>query len=174
MRLRATYRAPDAARYRAAGGAWDVPVLDSVMRPRPPGTGAVLVDGDRRFDGRQLEQLVSGLAGGLRSMGVRRGDVVTWQMPNWWEALVLYRACWRCGALAAPLHHQFGAAEVDYMVELLEPAVAFSSSALPLAERAGTIGVRAEGSRFDELVRATPVPAGSGGAARAPHRQQAR
>jgi cyclohexanecarboxylate-CoA ligase len=169
MKLRATYRAPDAARYRAAGGAWDVPVLDSVMRQRPPGTGAALVDGDRRFDGRQLEQLVSGLAGGLRSMGVRRGDVVTWQMPNWWEAVVLYRACWRCGALAAPLHHQFGAAEVDYMVDLLEPAVAFSSSALPLAERAGAIGVRSEGSRFDELLRATPVPAGSGAAGRPNH-----
>jgi cyclohexanecarboxylate-CoA ligase len=157
MKLRATYRAPDAGRYRAPGGAWDVPVLDSVMRQRPPGTGAVLVDGDRRFDGPQLENLVAGLAGGLRSMGVRRGDVVTWQMPNWWEALVLYRACWRCGAVAAPLHHQFGAAEVDYMVELLEPTVAFSSPVLPLAEREGTIAVRAEGSRFDELLAANPV-----------------
>jgi cyclohexanecarboxylate-CoA ligase len=159
MRLRATYRPPDASRYRAAGGAWDVPVLDSVMQQRPPGAGAVLVDGDLRFDGPQLEKLVAGLAGGLRSMGVRRGDVVTWQMPNWWEAVALYRACWRCGALAAPLHHQFGAAEVNYMVDLLEPAVAFSSSVLPLAEREGTICVRAEGSRFDELLAASPVRA---------------
>ena len=157
MKLRATYRAPDAHRYRVAGGAWDVPVLDSVMRQRPPGTGAVLVDGVRRFDGDQLEALVAGLAGGLRRMGVHRGDVVTWQMPNWWEALVLYRACWRCGAVAAPLHHQFGAAEVDYMVELLDPAVAFSSPVLPLAARDGTIGVRSEGSRFEELLAASPL-----------------
>ena len=159
MRLRATYRPPDASRYRAAGGAWDVPVLDSVMRQRPPGAGAVLVDGDLRFDGPHLEKLVAGLAGGLRSMGVRRGDVVTWQMPNWWEAVALYRACWRCGALAAPLHHQFGAAEVNYMVDLLEPAVAFSSSVLPLAEREGTICVRSEGSRFEELLASSPVRA---------------
>jgi cyclohexanecarboxylate-CoA ligase len=157
MKLRATYRAPDARRYRLPGGAWDVPVLDSVMRQRPPGTGDVLVDGERRFDGQQLENLVAGLAGGLRRMGVHRGDVVTWQMPNWWEALVLYRACWRCGAVAAPLHHQFGAAEVDYMVELLEPTLAFSSPVLPLAGREGTIGVRTEGSRFDELLAASPV-----------------
>jgi cyclohexanecarboxylate-CoA ligase len=145
MKLRATYRAPDASRYRAAGGAWDVPALDSVMRQRPPGTGAVLVDGDRRFDGAQLESVVAGLAGGLRRLGVRRGDVVTWQMPNWWEALVLYRACWRCGAVAAP----FGAAEVDYMVDLRDPAVAFSSPLLPLAERDGTICVRSDGTRSD-------------------------
>jgi acyl-CoA synthetase (AMP-forming)/AMP-acid ligase II len=165
LTLRATYRAPDAGRYRSPGGAWDVPVLDSVMRQRPPGSGAVLVDGDCRFDGPQLEALVAGLAGGLRRMGVRRGDVVTWQMPNWWEALVLYRACWRCGAVAAPLHHQFGAAEVEYMVELLAPKVAFSSPVLPLAERDGTICVRSTGSRFDEMVKANPVRANAHGGA---------
>jgi cyclohexanecarboxylate-CoA ligase len=157
MKLRSTYRAPDASRYRAAGGPWDGPALDGVMRQRAASGGAVLVDGDRRFDGPQLEEMVAGLAGGLRSLGVRRGDVVSWQMPNWWEALVLYRACWRCGALAAPLHHQFGAAEVEYMVDLLEPAITFSSPTLPLAEHEGTITVRAEDLRFEQLLAGTPV-----------------
>jgi cyclohexanecarboxylate-CoA ligase len=157
MKLRATYKAPEAPRYRARGGAWDGPVLDAVMRRRPPDDGAVLVDGDRRFDGAELEAMVAGLAGGLRRLGVRRGDVVSWQMPNWWEALVLYRACWRCGALAAPLHHQFGAAEVDYMVDLLEPVVTFASPTLPLAEVAGTIAVRSANERFTELLGGRPV-----------------
>jgi cyclohexanecarboxylate-CoA ligase len=157
MKLRATYQAPDAKRYRAPGGSWDVPVLDVVMRQRSSEAGAVLVDGERRFSGHELDEMVAGLAGGLRSMGVRRGDVVSWQMPNWWEALVLYRACWRCGALAAPLHHQFGAAEVEYMVELLEPVVTFSSPTLPLFEREGSIGLRTEDLRFEELLAGTPV-----------------
>ena len=157
MKLRATYDAPDARRYRAPGGPWDVPLLDGVMRQRSPGAGAVLVEGDHRFSGLELEEMVAGLAGGLRSMGVRRGDVVSWQMPNWWEALVLYRACWRCGALAAPLHHQFGASEVEYMVDLLEPVVAFSSPTLPLIEREGTIGLRTEDLGFEELLAGTPV-----------------
>jgi cyclohexanecarboxylate-CoA ligase len=115
------------------------------------------VDGDRRIDGRELEAMVAGLAGGLRRMGVRRGDVVAWQLPNWWEALVLYRACWRCGALAAPLHHQFGAEEVAYMVDLLEPVVKFSSPALPLAGMEGAIGVRSTEPRFGELMSGSPV-----------------
>src|SRR5580693_4713173 len=101
MKLASTYRAPGATRYRAPGGPWDVPVLDAVMRQRPANAGPVLIDGDIRFDGEALEAMVAGLAGGLRRMGVRRGDVVSWQMPNWWEALVLFRACWRCGAVAA-------------------------------------------------------------------------
>ncbi len=157
MKLRPTYQAPDARRYRASGGSWDIPVLDNVMSQRSPEAGAVLVDGDRRFSGRELEEMVAGLAGGLRSMGIKRGDVVSWQMPNWWEALVLYRACWRCGALAAPLHHQFGAAEVEYMVDLLEPKVTFSSPTLPLIEHEGTMGLRTEDLRFEELLAGTPV-----------------
>jgi len=157
MKLRATYRAPGADRYRAPGGAWDVPVLDAVMRQRPAAGGAVVVDGDRRIDGAELESMVAGLAGSLRAMGVRRSDVVSWQMPNWWEAMVLYRACWRCGALAAPLHHQFGQTEVEYMIDLLNPVVAFSSPTLPLAARQGTIALRTPELPFAELLAGTPL-----------------
>ena len=41
--------------------------------------------------------------------GCAGGDVVAWQAPNWHEAVLLYRACWRLGAIAAPIHHQAGA-----------------------------------------------------------------
>ena len=68
MKLRPTYRAPDAHRYRAAGGAWDVPVLDSVMRQRPPGTGAVLVDGVRCRPGHP--QLLAAFPDGRRVVGL--------------------------------------------------------------------------------------------------------
>jgi cyclohexanecarboxylate-CoA ligase len=35
----------------------------------------------------------------------------------------MYRACWRLGAIAAPLHHQAGSADVDRMVEAATPKV---------------------------------------------------
>jgi cyclohexanecarboxylate-CoA ligase len=63
------------------------------------------------------------LAGGLRDAGVRRGDVVAWQAPNWPEVASLYRACWQLGAIAAPLHHQAGEAEVAAMLATLSPTV---------------------------------------------------
>ena len=116
-----------------------------------------MVDGKRRIDADQLERMVAGVAGGLRRLGVRRGHVVTWQLPNWYEALVLFRACWRCGAVAAPLHHQMGTAEVEHMVEVLEPAVALASSALPLAGRDGVVLVRGGDTRFDQLMAGPPV-----------------
>lgn len=162
MKLRATYRAPEAARYRAPGGAWQVPTLDAVLTAAPVRSGPAVVDGDRRVDAGSLERTVAGLAGGLRRLGVRRGDVVAWQLPNWWEAIALYRACWRCGAVAAPVHHQVGAAEVEHMVDVLEPAVCLSSTRLPLAghggHRAGAaLAVRGRGDRFAELASGTPV-----------------
>ena len=157
MRLRPTYRPPAAARYRQPRGPWDVPTIDAVISSRPVTTGAALVDGPHRFDAARLESVVAGLAGSLRRQGIRRGDVVTWQLPNWWEALVLYRACWRCGALAAPLHHQVGAAEVAAMLDVLEPAAFFASPALPLADQVDAIEVRGDGTRFEELLDGPPV-----------------
>jgi len=113
-----------------------------------------VVDGPHRFDAVELELMVSGLAGSLRRRGIGRGDVVTWQLPNWWEALVLYRACWRCGALPAPLHHQVGASEVEAMVGVLEPAVAFAASSMPLADHQATVVVRDGTDGFTDLLSA--------------------
>src|SRR5262249_61313043 len=40
--------------------------------------------------------------------------------PNWHEAVLLYRACWRLGVVAAPIHHQAGPADVDRMLGSLD------------------------------------------------------
>jgi acyl-CoA synthetase (AMP-forming)/AMP-acid ligase II len=66
---------------------------------------------------------VAEVAGGLRARGVNAGDVVAWQSPNRAEVNLLYRACWRIGAVAAPLHHQLGAAEAADMVARVQPAL---------------------------------------------------
>jgi cyclohexanecarboxylate-CoA ligase len=152
MKLSATYRPPAAGRYRQPHGPWDVGTLDTVISSRPVVGGPAVVDGSCRIDAARLESMVAGLAGSLQALGVRRGDVVTWQLPNWWEAVVLYRACWRCGAIAAPLHHQVGASEVGVMLDILEPRVAFSSPSLPLSGHDGVITVRGDGTGFEDLL----------------------
>ena len=67
------------------------------------------------------------LAGGLHGMGVGRGDVVAWQRPNGPEVITLYRACWRLGAVAAPIHHLAGDAEVARLLARLDPSVFFAA-----------------------------------------------
>src|SRR5205807_8033340 len=96
--LRPPRRPARARHYLRPGGPWDVPALDVVLGP--PGDP----------DG------VARLAGGLRAEGVRRGDVVGWQLPNRPEAVLLYRACWLLGAVAAPVHHQAGPRDVEAML----------------------------------------------------------
>ncbi|MGD0393616.1 MAG: AMP-binding protein [Acidimicrobiales bacterium] len=162
MKLRTTYRQPDAARYRQPGGAWDVPTLDALLSSPRDARAPAVVDGEVRIDAAGLEHLVGSVAGGMRARGIRRGAVVTWQLPNWWEALVLFRACWRCGAVAAPIHHQVGAAEVARVLADLEPAMALGTPGLPLADLVDVIGVRNGDPRFDDLVGARPVPPGGG------------
>ncbi len=113
------------------------------------------------IDAGTLERLVSSTAGGLRRQGVRRGDIVAWQLPNWWEALVLFRACWRCGAVAAPIHHQVGPAEVARVLDDLSPALTLSTAGQPLAGLVDAVGVRGGDARFDDLLAGPPVAAGA-------------
>jgi cyclohexanecarboxylate-CoA ligase len=164
VRLRPTYRQADATRYRRPGGAWDVPTLDELLASPRPADGSAIVDGDNRLDAATVERLVAAVSGGLRALGVHRGDVVCWQLPNWWEAIVLFRACWRCGAVAAPIHHQVGPAEVGEMLDSLDPVASLASTGMPLAERKGTIGVRNGDPRFDDLMAGRPLqsPLGRG------------
>lgn len=109
MTLRATYRHPRAAEYRRPGGAWDGPTLDTLLTR----------------SGDPAEADVASVAGGLRDLGVRKGDVVGWQLPNVPDAALLYRACWRAGAIAGPIHHQAGATEVARMRAVLGAAEFF-------------------------------------------------
>jgi cyclohexanecarboxylate-CoA ligase len=122
-RLRPTYRHPEARAYAAPGGPWDAPTLDALLR-RAAGSarGPLLVDDTgASLDGPAVEAATAALAGGLRAAGVRRGDVVAWQAPNGHEVALLYRACWRLGAVAGPIHHQAGTGDVEGMLAVLEP-----------------------------------------------------
>ena len=165
MRLRPTYRQADAGRYRSPGGAWDIPTLDRVLSSPRRADGPAIVDGDVQLDAATLDRLVSALAGGLRDVGIRRGDVVCWQLPNWWEAIVLFRACWRSGAVAAPIHHQVGATEARRMLDTLEPILTLASEGMPLFDLVECAGVRGGDRAFDKLLHRRPLPVGIGRAA---------
>jgi len=135
-RLRPTLTHTRAAHYRRPGGPWDRGPLDSTFAPGP---GGGIVDDGGRLDGDAVEACVATMAGRLRAAGVRGGDVVAWQLPNGAPAVVLYRACWRLGAVAAPLHHRLGAAEVAGALAQVSPVLVIASPDLPAADVAGAL-----------------------------------
>ena len=63
------------------------------------------------------------MALGLLELGVRPGDVVSYQLPNWTEFLVLHHAATRIGAVNNPLIPIYRDREVGFMVGLAESKV---------------------------------------------------
>jgi cyclohexanecarboxylate-CoA ligase len=114
-------------------------------------------DRRQRLSPDQLEPMVAGLAGGLRRAGLRRGDRILWQLPNSLEALLLYRAAWRLGAIAAPVHHQFGESEVHRALEDADPAMTFSRPGFPLMEGGASATVAVGEEAWYQLLSAPPV-----------------
>ncbi len=72
----------------------------------------------------ELGQRVDQIALGLLDCGVGKGDVVAFQLPNWWEFTALFYACCRIGAVANPLMPIFRQRELRFMLGFAEAKVA--------------------------------------------------
>lgn len=72
---------------------------------------------------RELDGRVDRIARSLAAMGVGRGDVVTFQLPNRWEFIALSLACVRIGAVANPVMPIFRQHELTFMLNFGESKV---------------------------------------------------
>jgi cyclohexanecarboxylate-CoA ligase len=96
--------------------------LDRWARERP--TKTALVDGESRYTWAALARAVDRVAHGLRAHGVERGSVVSCQLPNWNETILIFLAALRLGAVVNPIPPTYRAHEVRFMLGLLESQVA--------------------------------------------------
>jgi cyclohexanecarboxylate-CoA ligase len=78
---------------------------------------------EHRITYRGLDELATKVALSLRERGVGRGDVVSFQLPNWWEFSVLHLACLKLGAVSNPLMVIFRQRELGFMLGLAESKV---------------------------------------------------
>ncbi len=69
------------------------------------------------FTYRELATMADRIAVGLARMGVGHGDVVSVQLPNWWQFTLIYVACSRIGAVLNPLMHIFREHELTFMLK---------------------------------------------------------
>jgi acyl-CoA synthetase (AMP-forming)/AMP-acid ligase II len=127
------------------------------------------------FEGRdwtyaQLHQQVAGLAHGLASLGVRRGDRVAYVGPNHPAALQTMFAAATLGAIFVPVNYRLAGAEVAYVVndagcDVLvhgwEQAATVASVRASLVTRHYlTVGAPAEGSAsLEDLAAGQPTTA---------------
>ena len=71
----------------------------------------------RRFTYREMAAMADRIAVGLSRLGIGRNDVVSMQLPNWWEFTLTYLACSRIGAVLNPLMHIFREREISFMLK---------------------------------------------------------
>lgn len=101
--------------------------LDEWIAIRPDDTAIIAFREEDRstthLTYRDLNDRVAAIASMLADLGVRRRDVVSFQLPNWWEFVAVYLACVRVGAAANPLMPIFRHRELAFMLALAESKV---------------------------------------------------
>lgn len=107
----------DQAHYRASG-AWPDETFADVLRARVarhPDRVAV-TDGTQHLTFAELEDAILRAADLFSSQGIKSGDIVAVQLPNWIEFLPVYFAIERVGAIGVPVSIEFRSSEVDYVL----------------------------------------------------------
>src|SRR5271167_884658 len=113
------------------GGFWIDKNYDEFLQQtiaRTPDKLALVVDRSdrpekRRFTYAELGDAIASAAASLKRLGVGRGDVVSVQLPNWWESAVIALASFRVGAVVNPLMPIFRERELSYMLDFAEAKV---------------------------------------------------
>jgi len=115
-------RPPDDRRARhEASGEWPQPSLSAMLAARARATPdrLYLIEG-KREGGRQhtygeLAARAARMAVALRRAGLGAGDVVSWQLPNWFESAALAAAIDRIGAISNPIISIYREREVTFV-----------------------------------------------------------
>jgi cyclohexanecarboxylate-CoA ligase len=116
-------RPPDAMRRsrHEAAGEWPQPPLSTLLHTRArtdpdrPYLIEGLREGGRTFTFRDVARRADRMAVALTRLGVRQGDVVSWQLPNWMEAAALAAAVDRLGAVSNPIITIYREREVGFV-----------------------------------------------------------
>jgi len=166
-------------RYRRAGW-WTDELIDGFVArlAADPATAArtAVIDQDVTITYDELNRQADAVAGALHDLGIRSGDVVSWQLPNWWELLPLHYGIMRAGGVSNPVLPIHRRGEVEFILRqagtkvFVHPAtfrgfdyrtmMADLAPQLPALE--ATFVVRGEagaaGRDFAELLQERPAP----------------
>jgi cyclohexanecarboxylate-CoA ligase len=98
-----------------------------------------------RLTYKELERLADRAASSLLRLGVGRGDVVTVQLPNWWEFVVTAFACSKIGAVMNPVMPILRERELVYILNFCQAKVFI----VPKTYRGFDYAAMAQGMRCD-------------------------
>ncbi|MFC6065307.1 AMP-binding protein [Streptomyces ochraceiscleroticus] len=115
-----------AARYRERGAWRDRPLGGYLTRAAAVWPDALaVVDGDRRLTFADVDRQATALAAALHARGIGQDDVVSFQLPNIAEAVVLFQAVLKVGAVANPIVPIYRGHELRFILGQAQTNIAF-------------------------------------------------
>jgi len=109
--------------------------FDEAVAAHPDQTAVIAYDSeaDRRheFSYGELNRQVDRIALGLVSLGLKAGDVVSIQLPNYWQFTALHLACLRIGLVTNPLMPIFRHRELGFMLSFVQDIKGLPDSPIP-------------------------------------------
>jgi cyclohexanecarboxylate-CoA ligase len=75
---------------------------------------------------KELRRVVDRTADALLELSVQPGDVVSVQLPNWWEFTAIALATSQVGAIINPIMPVYRQHEVEFIIKLVQPKVVFA------------------------------------------------
>lgn len=167
---------PDRADRAVRDGDWTNRTIADLAAERVaanPGR-ILLIDGERRLSCSDLYDSAQRLAGYFDAIGLKPGEVVSFQLPNWWECSVINLAAAMTGVVVNPIVPINRDAEVTFMLREsrsrlmfvpgtfrgFDHAAMMARIAPDLGDGPAVIVVRgvAEGCRsFDEILAGAPL-----------------
>src|SRR5438034_7287646 len=152
MSAAAAKRDTSPASFREAGYWLDKTVdqlLTEAVAKAPDKVSIVADRADReqalRLTYKELENRANRAASSLLRLGVGRGDVVTVQLPNWWEFVVTAFACSKIGAVMNPVMPILRERELTYILNFCNAKVFI----VPKTYRGYDYAAMAQGMRGD-------------------------
>lgn len=120
-----TILTPELVERYTSGGYWVDRVITDWLDQYAEATPdkVAFIDSRRRITYGELRRQVDRCALGLLELGVEPGDVVSFQLPNWIEWVVVHYAATRIGAVSNPLIPIYREREVGFMVGLAKSKV---------------------------------------------------
>lgn len=145
-----------------ARGEWPHANLTTLLAQRVQATPhrVLFVAAGHRYTAIDVQRRADRLAAGLRALGLRAGDVVSWQLPNWMEAVFLTFALDRIGAVSNPVLPILREREVTFICRQLEARALIVPGCLRgFDHRALAASVRGEVSTLAHVLVARDDPA---------------
>jgi cyclohexanecarboxylate-CoA ligase len=131
--------------------------LDRWARERPDKTAAI--DASGRLTWGQLARTVERVAHGLAEHGLGAGSVISCQLPNWTEFVVLALAATRLGAILNPIPPTYRASELRFILDALDTQALVVPQRFRNFDYVGMVeGLRAQTPRLERVWVARGAP----------------